>query len=547
MKAVLGLLGRTGCLYLVLCLAIAFSLLVLPRITGDISAESLRQDTMSAAQIAEQVAKERTSLQSELQRREAAIRNASLNALDKRLRSLRERRFSLQSDLREDVGLLDSVRPSRMLERQKDQLRLKALDIEIDALIKARDARLADSAVSAAGRRLQRYARIPTASAVAVSKRLCREAQSDLNRFDALNPVEQAARDLALRQRQNLSGARDTRCEAARQREQRRAQGLAARQAYDEAQRRYDRARSWALQTLPQPAQMPERRLIRDVLILAGWALLGILLLPFAIRTVLYYVVAPIAERRRAIGLSIPGIETASQTLPIPESKASQAIELGPDEEMLVRQGFLQSSPARADMRTQFLLDWSSPFASLASGMALLTRVRGDGTTSVISTDDDPFAEVAVLTLAEGSSLVLQPRALAAVVQPRDKPLRIISRWRLFSFNAWLTQQLRFLVFHGPARLVLKGSRGVRVEAVDAGRRFGQDQLVGFSADLAYRVTRNETFVPYLLGREPLLRDRVEGGTGILVLEEAPRAGRRKGARGALEGMFDAALKAFGI
>ena len=133
------------------------------------------------------------------------------------------------------------------------------------------------------------------------------------------------------------------------------------------------------------------------------------------------------------------------------------------------------------------------------------------------------------------------------MVQPQDRPLRIASKWRLFNLNAWLTLQLRFLVFHGPARLMVKGGRGVRVEPVDEGRRFGQDQLVGFSADLAYSVARNETFLPYLLGREPLLRDRVEGGNGILIIEEAPYAGRRKGLRGGLEGAFDAVLKAFGI
>lgn len=177
----------------------------------------------------------------------------------------------------------------------------------------------------------------------------------------------------------------------------------------------------------------------------------------------------------------------------------------------------------------------------------MLTRVRGSDTTTVISADDDPFAEVTAIELPEGAAMVLQPRALAAVVQPQERPLRITSHWRLFSLNAWLTQQLRFLVFHGPARLVVKGGRGVRVEPVDSGRRFGQDQLAGFSADLSYSVARNETFAPYLLGREPLLRDRVEGGAGVLVLEEAPYAGRRKGLRGGLEGLFDAFLKAFGI
>jgi hypothetical protein len=125
--------------------------------------------------------------------------------------------------------------------------------------------------------------------------------------------------------------------------------------------------------------------------------------------------------------------------------------------------------------------------------------------------------------------------------------LLITSHWRLNSLNAWLTLQFRYLVFHGPARLVLKGGRGVRVEAAERGRVFGQDQLVGFSADLAYSVTRTETFWPYFLGREPLLKDRVIAGNGVLIVEEAPFTARNGEVRRGLEGMIDAGMKAFGM
>ncbi|MDQ3247350.1 MAG: hypothetical protein M3Q52_10775, partial [Pseudomonadota bacterium] len=140
------------------------------------------------------------------------------------------------------------------------------------------------------------------------------------------------------------------------------------------------------------------------------------------------------------------------------------------------------------------------------------------------------------------------PRALAAVVQRVDQPLKVTRHWRLASLHAWLTLQLRYLVFHGPAQLVIKGSRGVRVERAESGRIFGQLQLVGFSTDLAYTVRRTETFWPYLLGREQLLKDRVCDGHGVLIVEEAPMTGRRGGrAKGGLEGVFDAGLKAFGL
>ena len=152
------------------------------------------------------------------------------------------------------------------------------------------------------------------------------------------------------------------------------------------------------------------------------------------------------------------------------------------------------------------------------------------------------------LQLPAGSACVIQPRAIVGVVQPIAQPLRITAHWRLGTANAWLTWQLRFLVFHGPADIILSGGRGVRVEPAEVGRSIGQDQLIGFSAGLAYSTGRTETFLPYLLGQESLLKDRVAQGSGILIAEEAPGAGRAKsGIKRGLEGAADAVLKVFGI
>jgi hypothetical protein len=41
--------------------------------------------------------------------------------------------------------------------------------------------------------------------------------------------------------------------------------------------------------------------------------------------------------------------------------------------------------------------------------------------------------------------------------------------------------------------------------------------------------------------------DRVEAGAGLLVIEEAPLAGRGGRGKNGLEGAFDAVLKAFGM
>ncbi|WP_379510402.1 hypothetical protein [Novosphingobium bradum] len=284
-----------------------------------------------------------------------------------------------------------------------------------------------------------------------------------------------------------------------------------------------------------------------SVLWRAVGALALIIATPYFIRTLFYFVLAPWAERRRTIRLRVPGSGGAPIS-PAPPSAVSVAVVISPGEELLVREGFLQSASLGGEKRWRALLDWHHPLASWITGLAGLTRLRGDGQSATISARADPFAEVTELTLPEGAALALHPRALVAVVKPVGRPLRITSHWRLLSLNAWLTLQLRFLVFHGPARLVIQGWRGVRVEQAGPGRLFAQDQLVGFSADLAYSVIRNETFVPYLRGQVSLLRDRVDSGAGVLVLEEAPMALRRGGpVRHGLEGAFDAALKAFGM
>jgi uncharacterized protein (AIM24 family) len=128
--------------------------------------------------------------------------------------------------------------------------------------------------------------------------------------------------------------------------------------------------------------------------------------------------------------------------------------------------------------------------------------------------------------------------------------MEISRHWRLFSLHAWVTLQLRYLVFHGPGRLILKGCRGVRAESPDPGnpRIINQAATIGFSANLDYSNTRCETFVSYLRGKEDLFNDLFAGGPGRFVYEEMPSGTRNPGLTGrGLEGFVDATLKVFGV
>jgi len=275
----------------------------------------------------------------------------------------------------------------------------------------------------------------------------------------------------------------------------------------------------------------------------AFWLLIGIILTPFAIRTLFYWGLAPLAARQRPVQLLPPGTPIPPPQQP---SAVSLAITLAEGEELLVKQGYLQASSHVGTRGDQTLLDRRFPFTSLAAGLWFLTRLRGGSAT--VSATKDPFAELSRLVLPAGATCVLQPRAIVGVVQPVGRPLRITSHWRLGTLNAWLTWQWRYLAFHGPAEVILQGGRGLRFEIASAGLRLPQAQLVGFSAGLRYATARTETFRPYLFGLEPLLKDSIAAGTGLIIAEEAPRAARTgRGARGRLEGMADAALKIFGM
>jgi hypothetical protein len=286
----------------------------------------------------------------------------------------------------------------------------------------------------------------------------------------------------------------------------------------------------------------------------AFWVVVVISLTPLLLKAFWYYVMAPLAARRPPIQL----VPAASAPLAVAGSHAtgnaasmistvSKELVLAAGEELLVHPEFIQSLSHSGSKRTQWLLSRRLPFTSFASGMVALTRVWGTGATCTVASKKDPFAELALIELAAGESLVLQPRSLAGIVQPSELPVKIVPRWNL-GLGALITLQFRYLVFEGPARLVVAGCRGVRQEPASPGRSIDQNQTIGFSAHLAYAPRRSETFGAYLLGVNGLFNDSFAGGDGIFVYEEMPYSGRRSGLTGrGLAGVSDVLLKFFGI
>lgn len=560
-RSVLNWLGGKAALYLLLVLALLVSVTVWPWVQREWFAPPQRMARAERLEaLAEELSRDRDHAQSRLAGAEAAARSKTIDELTAarveaeaaRAEALRSRRQDAEKAHSLVAGDTDALlRDGRLeLEIQYRDREIAGLAAMI-GLLQQGEARTRDLAW------LQ--------SALPGASQACHAARA---RADALEQRWQVAATLGLYDRAGRTAAKQALDRACgRERWIREQIGLAtagqrqvaaARQTVKwantqigpvtgglEAEIAKERAAaegSWRAKAI----LWAERVHLGRVLLQAAIALALIIASPYLVRALCYFVLAPLAVRRPMI--RVAGGAAGASIAPIARSSPSVGIRLEPGEELLVRQGYLQTTSVVGEKVTQWLLDWRHPITSVAAGLTFLTRVRGEGEATTISAVRDPFAEVAILSLPAGAALVLQPRALAAVAQPIGRKLRISTHWRIWSLNAWLTLQLRYLVFHGPARLVLRGGRGVRVEPVERGRVLAQEQLVGFSTDVAYAVSRNETFWPYFLGGEPLLRDRVTGSVGVVVLEEAPMAGgSSQGARRGLEGVVDAALKALGV
>lgn len=296
---------------------------------------------------------------------------------------------------------------------------------------------------------------------------------------------------------------------------------------------------------------------VSEVILMAVGILLLAILTPIVIKAVFYYILAPLAARRPAIRilpnssglLDEANVINPHDATPTKVSAVSLQLNISKNQELLIHPEYIQSSSMAGKKDTKWFLSNALPISSLLSGMVALTRIRTDeNELVVISATQDALNEVGLFTIQAGSAFVIQPRSLIGVLQQNDTPMQITRHWRLLSLHAWLTLQLRYLVFHGPVTLVVKGCRGVRVEKAGTGRRVSQAATIGFSANLQYSTTRCETFFPYLTSKQELLFDGFVGEYGYYIYEEMPYYGKSKGltSRG-LEGFTDSILKVMGI
>lgn len=261
--------------------------------------------------------------------------------------------------------------------------------------------------------------------------------------------------------------------------------------------------------------QQSETRLwasIKEVLPGVITAFLAIILMPIAVSVLTYFGVAPLAARGFGVRL-LP--QASGELITVSPHKDLQRIELDRGWELLIDPSLTRSTPKSLKARPRYLLDWSMPLSSIVTGLYLLTSIQSDSKESVTVAaappKGNPRTKIAVLELPENSALVLQPRCLVGIVQRIDRPIRITRHWRLASLSSWLTLQFRYVVFHGPARLIVKGEGGVEVESVQRDAVLNQAATLGFSANLNYGVARSEPFFAYYSGKKELFDDCFSG------------------------------------
>ncbi len=284
-------------------------------------------------------------------------------------------------------------------------------------------------------------------------------------------------------------------------------------------------------------------------------------------KLVLFFGVAPWIVRGRPVRL-------AAELAVMPEMGESGVVAeilLQPGDRLWVKEKFLQASDEGLRRKTRYLLDWRLPLTCVATGLIELIEMANTRGAAVappagagasfpmgeqhvtLSNQADPHSELAVVTLPEGSSIVLRPSFLAGVVTAEGRRLHIRRRWQLFRWQAWVTLQFRFFEFVGPCRLVVAGSRGIRVENLAAregpglpARRTNQDATVGFTPNLDYRPVRAETFWSYYRGMNPLFDD-LFAGRGMFLCQQVASEGDAKQARKFWATVWGGVMKVFGL
>jgi hypothetical protein len=297
--------------------------------------------------------------------------------------------------------------------------------------------------------------------------------------------------------------------------------------------------------------------LFREHLRLIAWGALKILavlvLLPVLWKVLAFYVLAPLVHNAKPVNLGKMGALGSSDVPDFLPSAPSISVKLECGDVLLLRENFLQSSTENSAKRTQWLVNWSYPFTSLASGLFMLTSIRAKNETSAdichvtLSCQKDTTLELSAVNLPAGKTAVFRPLFLAALRFPEHQPPNIRSAWVFNRLHCWVNLRFRFLTIQGPVQLFFAAQRGIQMETVQpaTNRRINSNLTVAYSPQLDHSPRRAETFIAYFRGANPLFDDFF-AGDGLAFNQQV--AGNRTGmVRSMWQSFFNAFQKVFGL
>jgi len=274
----------------------------------------------------------------------------------------------------------------------------------------------------------------------------------------------------------------------------------------------------------------------------------SIVFAPFLLNCIVFFGLAKLAERIHRVRLN------GSSSMSVVEVSAPQdliEVDLEADSELLLKPEFIRNVPDNLQASTKVLLNYRIPLTSLAANLYMLTRFRtktADGSVSVkLSESNGTETKLSIVELDECSQIVLSARHIVGIVQDKNKPLQISSKWLILKPSAWLTGQLRVLVLKGPARLVLKGTRGIFLQKITPSTPCLCEGVIGYSANLVVQSNRTETFWAFHRNRRELLKHRFSGAEGVVLQEIHPQRKQVNASGWSFQRLADLILNLFGI
>ena len=263
----------------------------------------------------------------------------------------------------------------------------------------------------------------------------------------------------------------------------------------------------------------------------ARWWVIGVFLVylfgGLVVAGMLYYGWATFVSRGRAVQLK----ETNLVNPVIGESAVVAEESLWPGEVLWVRRKFLHATDDGLTRGNRLILNWSRPFSCVAAGLTRMVELRNsriDGERRVVvASADDPFAELAVVSVPEGGAFVLRAGFLMGIIVNAEQPPVIRRHWRFLRWQSWVSGQFGYFEFSGPCRLIVSCVSALHAETLsthEQGKaptlRAAQIGLVGFSPQLELQAVRSVGFWKYCRRRSPLF-DVWVAGSGALLLRDA--------------------------